>query len=55
MHEVFNIDTDNPSQDKRYEATFMTELRQSYWDFYDESKKDVSPCLLYTSPSPRDS
>lgn len=39
MHEVFNTDTDNPSQDKRYEATFMTELRQSYWDFYDESKK----------------
>lgn len=51
MHEVFNIDTDNPSQDKRYEATFMTELRQSYWDFYDESKKDVSPVKYYYCPS----
>lgn len=51
MHEVFNTDTDNPSQDKRYEATFMTELRQSYWDFYDESKKDVSPVKYYYCPS----
>lgn len=51
MHEVFNSDTDNPSQDKRYEATFMTELRQSYWDFYDESKKDVSPVKYYYCPS----
>lgn len=51
MHEVFNTDTDNPSQDKRYEATFMTELRQSYWDFYDESKKDVSLVKYYYCPS----
>lgn len=51
MHEVFNTDTDNPSQDKRYEATFMSELRQSYWDFYDESKKDVSPVKYYYCPS----
>lgn len=51
MHEVFNTDTDNPAQDKRYEATFMTELRQSYWDFYDAAKKDVSPVKYYYCPS----
>ena len=51
MHEVFNTDTDNPAQDKRYEATFMTELRQSYWDYYDEAKKDVSPVKYYYCPS----
>ena len=51
MHEVFNEDTDSPSQDKRYEATFMTELRQSYWDFYDAAKKDVSPVKYYYCPS----
>lgn len=51
MHEVFNEDTDSPAQDKRYEATFMTELRQSYWDFYDAAKKDVSPVKYYYCPS----
>lgn len=51
MHEVFKKDTDNPAQDKRYEATFMTELRQSYWDFYDEEKKDVRPVKYYYCPS----
>lgn len=51
MHEVFNTDTDNPSQDERYEGTFMTELRQSYWDFYDEAKKDASPVKYYYCPS----
>lgn len=39
MHEVFNTNTDNPAQDERYEGTFMLELRQSYWDYYDEKKK----------------
>lgn len=51
MHEVFNTDTDNPAQDERYEGTFMTELRQSYWDYYDEDKKNTSEVLYYYCPS----
>ena len=51
MHEIFNKDTDNPDQDERYEGTFMTELRQSYWDFYDENKKDASEVIYYYCPS----
>lgn len=51
MHEVFNTNTNNPAQDERYEGTFMTELRQSYWDFYDADKKDVSPVTYYYCPS----
>lgn len=51
MHEVFAANTTNPAQDERYEATFMTELRQSYWDYYDEEKKDVSPVTYYYCPS----
>lgn len=51
MHELFNTDTDNPEQDERYEATFMTELRNSYWDYYDETKKDISEVIYYYCPS----
>lgn len=51
MHEVFNRDTDNPAQDERYEGTFMTELRQSYWDYYDETKKNASEVIYYYCPS----
>jgi len=51
MHEVFNTDTDSPASDERYEATFMTELRNSYWDFYDADKKDVSEVTYYYCPS----
>lgn len=51
MHEVFAANTTKPAQDERYEATFMTELRKSYWDFYDEEKKDESPVTYYYCPS----
>lgn len=51
MHEVFNTNTTNPAQDKRYEATFMTELRESYWDYYDADKKDKSKVTYYYCPS----
>ncbi|NDW12658.1 RagB/SusD family nutrient uptake outer membrane protein [Bacteroides sp. 214] len=51
MHEVFNTNTDNPAQDERYEATFMLELRQSYWDYYDENKKNSSEVIYYYCPS----
>lgn len=51
MHEVFAENTSNPAQDERYEATFMTELRQSYWDFYDADLKDESPVTYYYCPS----
>lgn len=51
MHEVFNENTNNPAQDERYDATFMTELRQSYWDYYDSEKKDVSEVTYYYCPS----
>lgn len=51
MHEVFNTDTDNPAQDKRYEGTFMTELRKSYWHYYDTDMKDESPVTYYYCPS----
>jgi SusD family. len=51
MHELFNTDTNNPNADERYDATFMTELRQSYWDFYDEDKKDESAVKYYYCPS----
>lgn len=51
MHEVFAANTSNPAQDERYETTFMTELRQSYWDYYDAEKKDVSPVTYYYCPS----
>lgn len=51
MHEVFNTNTTNPAQDKRYEATFMTELRKSYWDYYDADKKDKSEVTYYYCPS----
>lgn len=51
MHEVFNTNTTNPDSDERYEATFMTELRRSYWDFYDEDAKNTSPVTYYYCPS----
>lgn len=51
MHEVFNTNTNNPAQDERYEATFMTELRKSYWDYYDESLKNTSDVTYYYCPS----
>ena len=51
MHEVFNTDTNNPAQDERYEGTFMTELRQSYWEYYDEDKKNTSEVIYYYCPS----
>lgn len=51
MHEVFAANTTNPAQDERYEATFMTELRKSYWDYYDEELKDESPVTYYYCPS----
>lgn len=50
MHEVFNTNTTNPKQDERYEATFMTELRKSYWDFYGDAK-NTSPVTYYYCPS----
>lgn len=51
MHEVFNTNTTDPKVDSRYEATFMTELRESYWHFYDADKKDVSKVTYYYCPS----
>lgn len=51
MHEVFNTNTTNPAQDERYEATFMTELRKSYWDYYDPELKDESAVTYYYCPS----
>jgi len=51
MHEVFNQNTTNPDADERYDATYMTELRQSYWDFYDSDKKDASTVRFYYCPS----
>lgn len=51
MHEVFNTDTENPEKDLRYETTFMTELRASYWDYYDAEMKDQSPVTYYYCPS----
>ena len=50
MHNVFNTNTNNPAQDERYEATFMTELRASYWDYY-STNKDISPVTYYYCPS----
>lgn len=50
MHEVFNTNTTNPAQDERYEATFMTELRASYWDYYGENK-NTSKVTYYYCPS----
>ncbi len=50
MHEVFNTNTTNPAQDERYEGTFMMELRQSYWDYYDADKNE-SPVTYYYCPS----
>ncbi|WP_018666263.1 RagB/SusD family nutrient uptake outer membrane protein [Bacteroides gallinarum] len=50
MHEVFNTNTSNPAQDERYEATFMTELRASYWDYYD-ANKNTSKVTYYYCPS----
>lgn len=51
MHEVFNTNTTNPAQDERYEATFMAELRKSYWDYYDASLKNTSNVTYYYCPS----
>lgn len=51
MHEVYNTNTNNPAQDERYEATFMTELRESYWHFYDADKKNESAVTYYYCPS----
>lgn len=51
MHELFNTNTNNPAQDERYDATFMTELRKSYWDYYDEDAKNTSPVTYYYCPS----
>lgn len=50
MHEVFNQNTADANLDERYDATFMTELRESYWDFYTD-KKDVSEVTYYYCPS----
>ncbi|MDR2920675.1 MAG: RagB/SusD family nutrient uptake outer membrane protein [Tannerella sp.] len=46
MHEVFA----SSPQDERYDATFMQELRASYWDYYDEGKKNTSPVTYYYAP-----
>jgi len=51
MHEVFNTNTTNPKQDERYEATFMTELRASYWDFYNAETINTSAVTYYYCPS----
>lgn len=51
MHELFNTNTTQPAQDERYEGTFMTELRASYWHYYDADKKDVSTVTYYYCPS----
>ena len=50
MHEVFNTNTSSPNLDIRYESTFMTELRQSYWDYYDDNK-NTSAVTYYYCPS----
>lgn len=50
MQDVFKANTDKPAQDERYEATFMTELRKSYWDYYGDTK-DTSPVTYYYCPS----
>lgn len=50
MHELFAENTNNPKSDERYEATFMTELRASYWDFYDNAKKNSSLVTYYYCP-----
>lgn len=50
MHEIFAENTSDPSADERYEGTFMTELRASYWDFYDNAKKNSSPVTYYYCP-----
>lgn len=46
MHEVFA----SSPQDERYDATFMQELRASYWDYYDEGKKNTSLVTYYYAP-----
>lgn len=51
MQEVFNTNTTNPAADERYDATFMTELRASYWDYYDSAKKNTSNVTYYYCPS----
>ncbi|MDH6534155.1 RagB/SusD family nutrient uptake outer membrane protein [Parabacteroides sp. 52] len=51
MHEVFNTNTTNAKQDERYEATFMTELRKSYWDFYSAENIHTSAVTYYYCPS----
>ncbi|WP_085537050.1 RagB/SusD family nutrient uptake outer membrane protein [Massilibacteroides vaginae] len=47
MHEVFA----SSPKDERYDATFMQELRESYWDFYDDGKKNSSKVTYYYAPS----
>lgn len=47
MHEVFASST----QDERYDATFMQELRESYWDYYDAGKNTTSKVTYYYAPS----
>lgn len=46
MHEVFA----SSPEDERYDATFMQELRVSYWDYYDEGKKNTSQVTYYYAP-----
>ena len=46
MHQVFA----SSPQDERYDATFMQELRTSYWDFYDDAKKNTSAVTYYYAP-----
>lgn len=50
MHEVFAANTTNPVQDERYDATFMQELRKSYWNYYD-ANKNTSLVTYYYCPS----
>lgn len=47
MHEVFA----SSPKDQRYDATFMQELRESYWDFYDDGKKNTSKVTYYYAPA----
>lgn len=46
MHNVFA----SSPEDQRYDATFMQELRESYWDYYDAGKKNTSKVTYYYAP-----
>ena len=49
-----SIETFTPAEMKAFERVMRNAVRNDFYAFVEKAFQTVCPCLLYTSPSPRD-